>query len=437
MMNKSNIINTLKKEQNILAVILFTIILLVFLGININATKIDDEELIHQAMQQARNKIEEELRNKIAIDTERVSQQLKLLKKTDMEVEELASYIFDFLSFNEDYYKIEAYEILINDSSKILVTDKATATKVLEEIKLSYIPKEKKEMIKEVDFVDDVRIMPVFATQSNIVTKEEAINKLKSTTEEIKKYIISQGDTLSEVANNHGMKYKELMKINPDLKEDSILKIGQEINLTVPKPLVSVRTSEKFVYTEPIEKKIEYQYDDSKFTDYRNVILQGKDGLKEITANKIRINGLEEDNIIVSEKVLEEPVTEIVVVGTKELRMPVYGRITSLYGARWGTTHEGIDIAAPSGTSIAAAESGTVIYSGWNDGGYGNLIKINHGNGLVTYYAHNSKNYVGVGDYVNKGDIIAAVGSTGNSTGPHVHFEVREDGAVKNPSNYF
>lgn len=434
--NKLNIMNIIKKEHGILSIIIFTIILITFLGMNSNASKMDDEKVIAQAMQGARAEIEKKLGTKIAINKDIISEQIEQLKKSEINTDQLSDEIVNLTLSNNNYYKIEAYEILINDSDKIVVKDKATATTLLDEIKNSYIPAESKNQMKEVSFVDDVTIMPVFASQHNIVTKEDAMNKLKATKEEIKKYVISEGDTLSEVANNHDMRLRELMNINPDINEESVLKIGQEINLSVPKPLVSVKTSEELIYSEPIQKTVEYQYDDSKFTDYSKVIQKGKDGVKEVTANSIRINGIEEEKIIVAEKVVEEPAKEIVVVGTKQFRIPVNGRLTSGFGKRWGVMHEGIDLAAPTGTSIYASESGKVVYSGWNDGGYGYLIKIDHGNGLITYYAHNSKNFVSVGDYVNRGDLIGAVGSTGYSTGSHVHFEIREDGVAKNPSDF-
>lgn len=120
---------------------------------------------------------------------------------------------------------------------------------------------------------------------------------------------------------------------------------------------------------------------------------------------------------------------------------PASSRITSQYGYRilFGVRdfHTGIDIGASTGTNIVAAESGTVILAsyGWN-GGYGNYIIVNHGNGLTTRYAHASKLYVSVGQTVTRGQVIAAIGSTGNSTGPHLHFEVRQNGSHKNPLNY-
>lgn len=117
---------------------------------------------------------------------------------------------------------------------------------------------------------------------------------------------------------------------------------------------------------------------------------------------------------------------------------PVSGTITSRFGAmsriRSGA-HTGLDIAAKTGTPIVAAASGTVTYSGYY-GTFGYLIKISHGNGIETYYAHCSKLYATVGQQVNQGETIAAVGSTGNSTGPHLHLEVRVNGVAHNPQNY-
>jgi murein DD-endopeptidase MepM/ murein hydrolase activator NlpD len=113
---------------------------------------------------------------------------------------------------------------------------------------------------------------------------------------------------------------------------------------------------------------------------------------------------------------------------------PVNGVVTSGFGWRWGRMHEGIDIVAPTGTSIRAAAAGTVIYAGYM-GGYGNIVIIDHGDGLSTAYAHQSAIYVGSGS-VSQGTVIGAVGSTGNSTGPHLHFEVRVNGSAVDPMGY-
>ncbi len=114
---------------------------------------------------------------------------------------------------------------------------------------------------------------------------------------------------------------------------------------------------------------------------------------------------------------------------------PCDGVVVSGFGMRWGRMHEGIDIGCAYGTPNRAAASGTVIYSGWL-GGYGNLIVVDHGNGLSTAYAHASSLLVGVGQSVSQGETVSLVGSTGNSSGPHLHFEVRVNGQAVDPLFY-
>ncbi len=114
---------------------------------------------------------------------------------------------------------------------------------------------------------------------------------------------------------------------------------------------------------------------------------------------------------------------------------PVHGVLTSGFGWRWGRMHEGIDIAVSNGTPVVAAAAGTVIVAGWM-GGYGNLVVVDHGGGVSTAYGHNTSVAVGVGQQVAQGQLIAYSGNTGHSTGPHVHFEVRINGAAVDPLGY-
>jgi murein DD-endopeptidase MepM/ murein hydrolase activator NlpD len=114
---------------------------------------------------------------------------------------------------------------------------------------------------------------------------------------------------------------------------------------------------------------------------------------------------------------------------------PAHGVMTSPFGWRWGRMHEGIDIAVPSGTPVVAAASGTVIVAGWM-GGYGNLVVVDHGIGIATAYGHNTSIAAGVGQQVAQGQLIAYSGNTGNSTGPHIHFEVRINGSAVDPLGY-
>ncbi len=117
---------------------------------------------------------------------------------------------------------------------------------------------------------------------------------------------------------------------------------------------------------------------------------------------------------------------------------PTTGVVTSPYGLRWGGSdfHPGIDIANDLGTPIVATADGVVEYAGWNSGGYGNMVDINHGNGIMTRYGHASQVVVSTGQQVARGQVIALMGSTGFSTGPHVHYEVHVNGQRVNPISY-
>jgi len=119
----------------------------------------------------------------------------------------------------------------------------------------------------------------------------------------------------------------------------------------------------------------------------------------------------------------------------KMLIAPVNARISSYYGRRWGRMHEGVDYAVYIGTSIRAAGAGRVVYSGWASG-YGKAVIIEHRKGLRTLYAHNSQLLVSVGEFVERNEVISKSGNTGNSTGPHLHFEVQINSRAVNPLNY-
>lgn len=122
-------------------------------------------------------------------------------------------------------------------------------------------------------------------------------------------------------------------------------------------------------------------------------------------------------------------------IATGIFSLPLDGRLTSKFGQRWGRLHGGIDIASGVGTPIKASDSGEVIFAG-DCGSYGLLVKLDHKNGYVTYYAHCSEIKVSSGDLIKKGETIALVGSTGNSTGPHCHFEIRYNNEPQNPLQY-
>ena len=162
------------------------------------------------------------------------------------------------------------------------------------------------------------------------------------------------------------------------------------------------------------------------------------DNADEVNEETIKLAKQELTNSLQEELEEKQEIDSRTVNGIYLAVVPVTGRITSRFGAVESIrdhTHKGIDIAATRGTPILATASGKVSFAGWSSG-YGYLVKIDHGNGVETWYAHTSKMYVTKGQEVKAGDIIGAVGSTGNSTGPHLHLEIRVNNKTVNPQNY-
>ena len=182
--------------------------------------------------------------------------------------------------------------------------------------------------------------------------------------------------------------------------------------------------------------------DNSLYIGESVTVTEGKEGTAQIEAETVYENGTPQSRRILSENVLITPVARVVRVGTKEkdvlktgLFYPLQGVVSSPYGERWGKIHEGIDIAVPEGTPVLAAECGRVIYAG--DGGtYGNLVRIDHGYGVVTAYAHLGTINVKAGQSVGANTQIALSGNTGRSTGPHLHFEVVNNDTPVDPNLY-
>lgn len=187
-----------------------------------------------------------------------------------------------------------------------------------------------------------------------------------------------------------------------------------------------------------------YEYDETKLDTYSEVLTEGEMGSQKVFYRLVYIDGVQTDAVVKSTVTTKEPVDQVVLVGTKESYsatgsfiwpVPYTRNITSPFEYRWGTFHSAIDISWNGiyGADIVASDSGTVVWAGWDNSGYGNYAIIDHGNGYKTLYAHCSAVYVSIGDKVTQGDVIAAVGSTGYSTGNHLHFEIIKDGVKIDP----
>ena len=298
-------------------------------------------------------------------------------------------------------------------------------------------------------FAENVEIKHELVPSERIVNLGYLAETLYSTKKEEVTYTVVQGDTWSEIAEDHGMTSKELLALNPGYNIDKI-QIGEVLTLSAAVPYLTMTVVQREHYVEDVMYDIEYTDSADLYKGDYKVVSAGEYGAADVVANVTYVNGEETERTVLSSVTLKEPVTEQRLQGTKErptwlptgtFRWPTSGRITSTFGGRaspggiGSTNHKGIDIANSYGTAIYAADGGTVVYAGWMSG-YGYLVQINHGNGYVTYYGHNSSLLVSVGQHVYKGQQIARVGSTGNSTGNHCHFEVRYNGVAKNPLNY-
>lgn len=206
----------------------------------------------------------------------------------------------------------------------------------------------------------------------------------------------------------------------------------------------SIRIETDLIVDSEIPFETIYEYDDSKLNNYSQVKVAGENGTQQTLYRLVYVDGAHTDTVTQSVTVSKEPVNQVEVVGTQESYIgtgdfiwpvPSTGLCTTLFENRWGSFHSGIDIAGSGiyGADIVASDAGTVVAAGDNGSGYGNQVIIDHGNGYSTMYAHCAFLYVSVGDKVSKGTVLAGVGSTGFSTGNHLHFEIWENGTPIDP----
>lgn len=274
-------------------------------------------------------------------------------------------------------------------------------------------------------------------TAKEILTKDQEKNTV---------YEVQPGDTLSEISLETEIPLDRIIEMNETLEdENSTIRAGDELIITIPEPELSVGRQEEIYYEEDYDAPVEYIYNDAWYTTDSVVRQQPSAGHRNVAAVVTYRNASVTDTEILKEEVTISPVPKIVEVGTRI--PPTYikpisgGRISSRFGRRSAPTrgastyHRGIDWATPVGTAVAASCSGTVTRAGWGSG-YGYVVYINHEDGRQTRYGHLSKVLVKVGQRVNQGDKIALSGNTGRSTGPHLHFEILIGGSQVNPLDY-
>ncbi len=350
--------------------------------------------------------------------------------------------ILNRLTYMRDM-KANGHGIYVDGKLVTILESKESAENVLNEIKGTYIKQDSGIEYKRTGFAESVEIKDIETKLGNIQKKDNALDYLMTGAIEEKIHVVQSGETFSEISKMYGLKQSELQNSNPSVVPEK-LKIGQEICLNQIVPLVTVQTTEIAQYKEAIPYEIAYENTGSLYKNEQTVKSKGTNGEKDVVAEIVRNNGIEVSRKEISTTILSQPVSQVVLVGTKEpppligtgnFVYPVRGTLTSRYGTRWGRLHSGIDLAAPIGTKIKASDGGEVTFSGYN-GSLGYMVAIDHGGGRVTWYGHCSKLYVKKGERVYQGQHIANVGNTGRSTGPHLHFEVHINGKAKNPLNY-
>jgi murein DD-endopeptidase MepM/ murein hydrolase activator NlpD len=296
----------------------------------------------------------------------------------------------------------------------------------------------------KVEFLRNVQVSLRYTNAKNIKPISELSQILSSNVRDEATYTVQSGDVFGKIAEDHGLSADALAAMNPGIDADHI-KAGQMLVVEEAIPLMSVKTTSTKVAEEPIPYKTEYVNDNTLLSGVQKVKVKGVEGKKEVTTETVSIDGKVQSATVLQEVSLSEPTTEVVRLGTKQRAptgtyiIPYHGTITSRFGARIFRGrydfHTGIDFAGPKGSIIVASDGGTVTKAGWY-GPYGYAVIINHGNGVQTLYGHTSKILVKVGQKIAQGEAIARVGSTGRSTGPHCHFEIRINGKAVNPAKY-
>ena len=354
---------------------------------------------------------------------------------------------FETYLFNQIGEVMKSYVLSVDGKVIGAATDRDTIENLLDQVKAPYI----NENTVSSEFVSQVQITHEYTPSSIEQDPDKMLEALTANTTGDTTYTVQAGDTFMALAFANDMTMEEMEALNPGVDINKLM-IGQELNIKETIPVLSVRTVESVSYTESVAPSVEEVEDDSMYEGETKVLQAGVNGQNLVSADVTYLNGTEESRTITSTTVVSEPVTKVVAVGTKErptwlptgnFIWPVYGHITSSFGYRsiFGSYsyHSGLDIATSYGTAIAASDGGTVVFAGRATGSYwsyGNLVIIDHGNGIQTYYAHCSSVLVSAGDKVYQGQTIARVGSTGRSTGNHCHFEVKVNGTSQNPYSY-
>lgn len=341
----------------------------------------------------------------------------------------------------------DAYGIYVDGQFIGAVRDKNKVADTMTKNLLNYkVDGEIRDMCysKSIDYVEGIYL------NESVISENEAIKKLTAKNYSIESYVVQKSDSIVSVCQKYNMTEEKFKELNPSLDEEKSL---------VPGTVIKVLEAESFIPIQYIR-----ELETTSFIDYETIevetseinlgrselLVKGSRGEKQNKIEVTYIDGVERSRKTLSSVITKEPTVEQIGIGTYTAKPANSDTVLTGSGKfAWPVdggfisdpfisdrNHKGMDIAAPAGTDIYAAGDGVVVASGWNTGGYGYFVMIDHLDGYETLYGHCSGLYVVEGQTVTRGQLIAAVGTTGDSTGNHCHFEVRENGMCLNPANF-
>lgn len=373
---------------------------------------------------------------------------LRIISDNDkiVSVEQLADKILEA----SDEELIEAYGIYIDGEFIGAVKDKSPVQNALDEKLLDY---EVEGVVRDIAYVNEIEFKEGIYLLESVRSEKETTELLTSSTEKKKLHFVQADETVLDIIQNYGMELDEFDEMNQSaekgIHEGQLLYVVERENYL---PIKYTREIEALSFIDYQTLEVETS---SLNVGMKATLVKGERGEKKSTIEITYVDRMESSRKVLSSEVVKNPVVETIGVGTYSA-MPDYPQTVYMGSPLNGTgemgwpldggwisdtfisdrNHKGLDIAAPEGTEIYAAQDGYVIAAGWNSGGYGNVVMIDHENGYETVYAHMLNVYAVEGQYVSKGQLIGFVGTTGDSTGNHCHFEVRYQNICLDPTGF-
>ena len=402
---------------------------------------IKDQEEVIKILALVSDELSREYGTSIEIDEEK-DIKFKRTYILDKDVDDVNDVLKRFTYMSD--MQTKGYEITIDGKRIAICESMKDAKEVLESIQKQYVNEDRKEEYSEITFKEKVDINEVEIKLAQISSREKAVQKIMDGGTAEKIYVVKAGDTYSEITEKLGISMSELKKLNPGLDESELYP-GDELKMNKKVAALTVVTVEKTKFKDTVKREVVEEESSSLYEGETRVVQEGSDGKALVTAILKRENGEIIERKDLDREMIQDPVDKIVLKGTKPIPSTVPTGsfidpapstiVTSPFGWRWGRLHSGVDLGGSVGSPIMASDGGTVIRSGWY-GGYGLCVDIQHAGGTMTRYGHLSDTYVSVGEKVYQGQVIAALGNTGYSTGPHLHFEIRVNGTPIDPLGY-